>query len=893
MKQTLSVVGLLCLVGCSSRHEEAAGDASVRPTRTESEVRALVRTFVPRGFRRPSAHLDVRLPEHAAAPMHVAWGDAAIDVVAEEIAAVPLSKAGVAMDVAHETDAVHVRSDSVVEELRVLHDPTAPNHFVWTLRPSPAIAGFRVRDARVEALDGEGRVLLATDPIVAVDASKTSRTLGVSIERAGDVWKLRASIDTRGLAFPVIVDPAWRKPTAAWGHEKNDGYAAARLGGDVFLVTGGGTHLATTAKVSRYEAAVDKWTTVGSLATGRYQHAAQPIDATHVMVIGGQDQVGNALSSTEIYDAATSGWTAGAPLSIVRDTPVTGALSDGRILVVGGHQGGTTLSNAEIYDPTAKSWSSAGNVGFTVTSDQGDAGAMVALASGGAVVVDGPSGKISVFDGATKTWKVASTQHLGTGFAKLAPMGSKVLAYNTDETYEYDPVADSYGPKITSVLSYPSMGVTLSSGKVLAIDGIGIAAALYTSGSGWANTTNDLSSHTDKAPLFALASGAVLVLEPAHEIFEDLVNGTACTSDGQCDSGHCVDGVCCDAACDASCQACDVPGKVGTCTTITGKPHGTRAACGGSCSDLCNGTSIICAAGTASTPCGTPSCAGGVISGTGTCSGPGSTCAIAPVDCAGHLTCADGTSCKTTCASDGDCASGYGCNTVSKSCVAKSDAGADATEDASSDSGSSVPADFDAGPGGAVKVGDFKKCTTAADCGGGVCAGGYCCDRDCNETCMSCFLPQFPGKCSPVPVGFDPAGSCNKGGSCLETCDGAGKCRTAFTGAQCAPNKCSGPTSGVGSAFCPAVGAACPASAAVPFECAPFVCEPAFGACRTTCNSSADCASGFACENHDCVVAQPPPDSGGCAMGKPTDARGLLALGALLGALGVMRRRRN
>ncbi|HRI67580.1 MAG TPA: VCBS repeat-containing protein [Polyangium sp.] len=45
-----------------------------------------------------------------------------------------------------------------------------------------------------------------------------------------------------------------------------------------------------------------------------------------------------------------------------------------------------------------------------------------------------------------------------------------------------------------------------------------------------------------------------------------LGNGVACSNAGQCASAQCVDGVCCDSACTGSCQACNIPGSLGTCS---------------------------------------------------------------------------------------------------------------------------------------------------------------------------------------------------------------------------------------------------------------------------------------------------------------------------------------
>ena len=47
-----------------------------------------------------------------------------------------------------------------------------------------------------------------------------------------------------------------------------------------------------------------------------------------------------------------------------------------------------------------------------------------------------------------------------------------------------------------------------------------------------------------------------------------LVLGVKCESNASCDSGFCVDGVCCDKACDGECQVCNQSGAEGTCTAI-------------------------------------------------------------------------------------------------------------------------------------------------------------------------------------------------------------------------------------------------------------------------------------------------------------------------------------
>lgn len=70
-------------------------------------------------------------------------------------------------------------------------------------------------------------------------------------------------------------------------------------------------------------------------------------------------------------------------------------------------------------------------------------------------------------------------------------------------------------------------------------------------------------------------------------------NGSPCSSSGECMSGFCVDGVCCNTGCNGLCQTCSVAGSVGTCSNI---PSGQDPAneCAGT--QTCNGSGACAAA---------------------------------------------------------------------------------------------------------------------------------------------------------------------------------------------------------------------------------------------------------------------------------------------------------
>ncbi len=198
--------------------------------------------------------------------------------------------------------------------------------------------------------------------------------------------------------------------------------------------------------------------------------------------------------------------------------------------------------------------------------------------------------------------------------------------------------------------------------------------------------------------------------------------------------------------------------------------------------------------------------------------------------------------------------------------------------------------------GGATNVpptkltGSFTRCAKNAECSTGHCVDGVCCDTACQDRCHSCVLPSTPGTCTQEPIGVDLRGECGAAETCSGTCGASGQCIGSTAGSMCARAKCTSATTGVGPAVCAAAGAVCPKEEAVAFDCAPYACEPAFGACRTSCATSNDCGGGFVCDppSKTCVASAAPGEDSGCAMG-----RGGSKGGALLAFILLFRRRRS
>src|SRR5262249_31095454 len=53
-------------------------------------------------------------------------------------------------------------------------------------------------------------------------------------------------------------------------------------------------------------------------------------------------------------------------------------------------------------------------------------------------------------------------------------------------------------------------------------------------------------------------------------------NGGACMDPATCQSGNCVDGVCCDRPCQGEFEQCNLPGHVGTCESTVAVPATSR-----------------------------------------------------------------------------------------------------------------------------------------------------------------------------------------------------------------------------------------------------------------------------------------------------------------------------
>jgi hypothetical protein len=366
----------------------------------------------------------------------------------------------------------------------------------------------------------------------------------------------------------------------------------------------------------------------------------------------------------------------------------------------------------------------------------------------------------------------------------------------------------------------------------------------------------------------------------------------------ECVSNNCIDGFCCNTTCGGSCDACNLPGKEGTCSVVSaggaGSPscgayvcNGTNASCPTTCSGdagcasgfYCAGTTCaprkaLGEACTANNQCSSTICSpDGVCCDqacTGTCqscnqSGRQGLCSLLPPGnggrppgCGVYVCSGLGASCPSGCTTDAACSAGNYCNGTA--CVPK------------------------LATGGA--------CATANQCVSGYCVDGRCCNSLCAGGCDVCAASlgaSANGTCTVLPAGNagqNPScsprvcngtspncpGNCTADSGCASGyyCDQSGQCLAKLPNgsvctrdAQCTLGHC------VDSYCCDTVCAsACDTCGAPTHEgtctlmaagaagapaCGAYVCSGASAACPTGCTSSAQCSPGNYCTGGVCT----------------------------------------
>lgn len=180
----------------------------------------------------------------------------------------------------------------------------------------------------------------------------------------------------KGQAFAGNVVAFWDVSGATLREEENAIYIADERGisrirvtaPEAFAADGREVNAKLSVNGARIELTVDAggdavlvdpaWTPAGILWTGRYGHEATLLSNGQVLITGGHD-CNNTLDSVEVYDPTSNQWIPRTAMSQYRDFHQATLLPSGKVLVAGGIGAGGYLMHAEIYDPSTNTWSPA------------------------------------------------------------------------------------------------------------------------------------------------------------------------------------------------------------------------------------------------------------------------------------------------------------------------------------------------------------------------------------------------------------------------------------------------------------------------------------------------------------------------------------------------------
>ncbi len=341
--------------------------------------------------------------------------------------------------------------------------------------------------------------------------------------------------------------------------------------------------------------------------------------------------------------------------------------------------------------------------------------------------------------------------------------------------------------------------------------------------------TGALSCHSSPSskPPAKHDAGADAPVACTHDAGTKKTLGTACGCDGDCDSGFCVDNVCCNSACTETCKSCNTRSAPGICSFVAaGDPPRTPSVCPKSDSatcgldGTCNGNGA-CRSYVSGTVCQAGTCDGASVGGIRVCDGSGN-CTPGPATICAPFNCdAKTNSCVLTCSSDADCAPNVKC--VNGSCGKR--------------------------PAGGL-------CTAANECASGFCADGVCCNVACTGPCVSCNQSGRVGTCWPTVMGVsDPHKLCTTTdqSTCGQTgaCDGLGGCSKYAPETVCVSPSCTGNRMNT-AGTCDGLGTCRPQGIE---NCDPYRCTN--NACVSHCASDADCVAGHSCVNGSCGPKSP------------------------------------
>ncbi|HLC42882.1 MAG TPA: LamG-like jellyroll fold domain-containing protein [Methylomirabilota bacterium] len=201
-----------------------------------------------------------------------------------------------------------------------------------------------------------------------------------------------------------------------------------------------------------------------------------------LLVIGGHDGGEIGIKDANIYDPATNQWTQVADMSVDRWYPSATTLGDGRVVALSGQiTPGLFADTPEVYDPGSGSWSL---LPVNTSSVQDDEYPLSYLLPNGTIYVIGATpGKVAILDVANQTWTNAGDSPVLLGTSVMYRPGKIMTTGGGDpsqsnqartSTIVIDMNQSAPAWRQTAAMAFPRYEhnlVVLPDGKVLAVGG--------------------------------------------------------------------------------------------------------------------------------------------------------------------------------------------------------------------------------------------------------------------------------------------------------------------------------------------------------------------------------------------------------------------------------------
>jgi hypothetical protein len=267
--------------------------------------------------------------------------------------------------------------------------------------------------------------------------------------------------DNFGNGFILTSAELYNPTTGTWtttgsmNHIHEDGYTPngptmTRLANGQVLVVGGCCNPATGVGNNPigdlYNPASGTWNTTSPMNVARNTPVSALLSSGKVLVAGGSDDQGRAITSAELYDPAINSWSFTGSMPAALDDTAT-VLSNGMVLVTGNDGSG---HSAELYNPTAGTWSLTGSM----NTPRGDAQAVL-LQNGKVLVAGGEGGNpfavltsAELYNPATGTWTTTGSLQHARFFhtMTLLQSGQVLAAGGQDSTPAFLNSAELYTP---------------------------------------------------------------------------------------------------------------------------------------------------------------------------------------------------------------------------------------------------------------------------------------------------------------------------------------------------------------------------------------------------------------------------------------------------------------